>query len=183
MILSNYPQSLKKRIEKCQKDGVVIENNLQFNSAEEVLRSIYDKQKKDREILIVEGEIVAPNGSWDRVLFKERDRIFEEIVAKYVKTNHRKIQKSIRNVNKKPYEQILKELGFKKVRKDLYEKKIKRNEDDLINWIYENTIFEKERFNGREKEFEKELRGAWQKINPSGVYKEKAAWQVWSAIR
>lgn len=178
-----YPQNLKKQLDIAQDNGIVIENDLQFENAEKVLQNAYDELKKDEEVLIIEGEIVAPDGGWDRIVFKERDKIFEEVVGRYVKTNHKKIQKSIRNVNKKPYEQILKELGFRKVKKDFYEKEIKRNIDDLIQWIYDYTIFEKERFNGREKEFEKELTSAWQKINPSGVYKEKAIWQVWSAIK
>lgn len=182
-VLEDYSGKLEKQVLDIQKNGIVIENDLQFENAEKVLKQVYDELKKGEEVLIVEGEIVAPDGGWDRVLFRERDKIFEEIVGKYVKTNHRKIQKSIRNVNKKPYEQILKELGFKKVRKDFYEKEIKRNEQELIQWIYDHTIFEKEKFGGREKEFEKELKTAWHKINPSGVYKEKAIWRVWHATK
>lgn len=170
-------------MEHVREKGIVIENDLQFEDAEKVLKSVYDELKKDQEVLIIESEIVAPDDGWDRILFKERDKVFEEVVERYIKTSHRKIQKSIRNVNKKPYEQIIKELGFKKVRKDFYEKEIKRNEQELIDWIYDYTIFEKERFNGREKEFEKELRGAWHRINPSGVYKEKAIWRVWQATK
>lgn len=163
------------------KNGIVIENDLQFENADKILKEVYDELKTGEEVLIVEGEIVAPDGGWDKIMFRERDKIFTETVAKYVKTNNRKIQKSIRNVNKKPYEQVLKELGFKKVENKLYKKDIKRNETDLIDWIFRYTIFSKERFNGKEKDFEKELIKSWRKINPTGEYREKAVWRVWSA--
>lgn len=182
-MLRSYPKELIRLVIAIQKNGIVIEDDLQFENAKKVLKEVYDNLEKGQEVLIIEGEIVAPDDGWGRVIFKERDKIFEEIIERYVKTSHRKIQKSIRNVNKKPYEQILEELGFKKVKKDFYEKDIKRTEQELIDWIYDYTIFEKERFNGREKEFENELGSAWQKINPNGVYKEKAIWRVWQATK
>jgi len=181
--LEQYPSELKKRILDVGKNGVVIENDLQFMNAEKVLGRVFDELGKGEELLIVEGEVVAPDGNWARILFKERDKIFEAVVGKYVKTSHGKIQKSIRNVNKKPYEEILQDVGFKKVKKENFEKEIKRNEDDLIEWIYEYTMFSKDRFNGQEKEFERELKAQWQKINPSGEYKEKAIWRVWAATK
>ena len=181
--LENYPSELKKRIQKSEKNGIVIENYLQFEDAETELEDVYSELKKGKEVLIVEGEIIEPDDNWGKVLFKERDKVFVEVVGKYVKTSNRKIQKSIRNVNKDPYEDILKEVGFKKIKKDTYSKGAKRNVDDLINWIYEYTLFSKDRFNGKEKEFEKELRDRWHEINPSGVYKEKAIWRVWSASK
>jgi len=181
--LEDYHGELEKRALSVRKNGVVIENELQFEKADKVLKSVYDGLKNGKEVLIIEGEIVAPDESWGRIIFKERDKIFEEVVEKYIKTSHKKIQKSIRNVNKKPYEQILKELGFRKIKKENYEKNIKRSEDELIQWIYDWTMFSKERFDGKEKEFEKELKERWHKIHPNGEYKEKIIWRVWFGIK
>jgi|GEM_PF-4357734 len=181
--LQRYPSELRKKVLDVGKNGVVIENDLQFMDAPKKLEKVFDELKKGEELLIVEGEIVAPDDNWARILFVERDKIFEEVVGKYVKTSHGKIQKSIRNVNKKPYEETLRDIGFGKVKKEKFEKEISRSENDLIEWMYEYTIFEKERFGGREKEFEQELKAEWQKINPSGEYKEKAIWKVWTATK
>lgn len=181
--LFSYPKDLDRKIKQVQKNGIVIENDLQFEDAKTVLEDVYNELKKGEEILIVEGEITKPDDSWAKILFKERDKIFVEVVDRYVKTSNKRIQKSIRNVNKKTYEQILKEQGFKKVKKDTVSKEIKRSEDDLIDWIYEYTIFTKDKFKGKEKEFEQELKSRWQEINPSGQYREKAIWRVWHATK
>lgn len=182
-VLENYPSRLNEQIQKVKKNGVVIENYLQFEDAEKLLKEVYDELKKDEKVLIVEGEIIEPDDNWTRVLFRERDKIYVEVMKKYVKTSNRKIQKSIRNVNKRAYDEILKELGFKNIKKEAYVKDIKRSENDLVDWIYKYTSFSKDKFKGREKEFEKELKTRWNEINPSGEYKEKAIWNVWLATK